>query len=425
MPSPIVYNVTDSTYAGGAVGNNVADDTAAIQAAINAAQSAQGGIVFFPPGTYRTSSTLQVSASNVRLLGSGPGGIHSNVPEDPATRINYYGGAAPAIQFAPAAGTHILAGNGCANLSTYNWGTGTIGLNVDTCQFGFYDGIVSENFSVAQIAMQQTIVTPDSTGAQQNHFQRWNVATPPGGSAIGLWINQSSHNTFITGTYSHAAGGGIVINNSDRNVLISMRGNRAGAIGIGLHLTGAGTISTFINMLTPGPGGVTADAHTTGTMLNYDSGDNASPNPVIDPTASFFWSSDNGFINNFRTGGMNFFGESDVGNGVSTVLVPGVPFVANDNLGNRGLILNVAAGARGVALSTAGTLAGLFLLSDGGLAAKYVSINGAAQLTNGNGPPAFAAPIGTFYANNTGSLGSLLYVATSAAGGVSAWHNFV
>lgn len=42
----------------GAVGDNVADDTAAIQAAIDA--TANGGHVFFPPGTYKVSATLNV-----------------------------------------------------------------------------------------------------------------------------------------------------------------------------------------------------------------------------------------------------------------------------------------------------------------------------------------------------------------------------
>lgn len=51
----LVFNVKSSAY--GAVGDGVTDDTSAIQAAINAA-SAVCGIVFFPAGTYLTSSAL-------------------------------------------------------------------------------------------------------------------------------------------------------------------------------------------------------------------------------------------------------------------------------------------------------------------------------------------------------------------------------
>ena len=54
-----------SVKAYGAVGNGVTDDTASIQAAINAA-AVSGGTVFFPPGTYnRTTITLP---SNVNIL---------------------------------------------------------------------------------------------------------------------------------------------------------------------------------------------------------------------------------------------------------------------------------------------------------------------------------------------------------------------
>lgn len=55
-----VYNVLDSAY--GAVGNGVADDTTAIQAAVTAAQGTRG-IVYSPPGyTYVVSSALTVTA---------------------------------------------------------------------------------------------------------------------------------------------------------------------------------------------------------------------------------------------------------------------------------------------------------------------------------------------------------------------------
>jgi hypothetical protein len=53
-----------------AAGNGTTDDTAAIQAAINAANTAGGGTVSFPAGTYLVSSTLTLY-SRVRLQGAG------------------------------------------------------------------------------------------------------------------------------------------------------------------------------------------------------------------------------------------------------------------------------------------------------------------------------------------------------------------
>lgn len=65
---PGYYNVKDTTY--GAKGDGATDDTSAIQAAITAANAGGGGVVFFPPGTYKTTSALTLS-DKVNLLGSG------------------------------------------------------------------------------------------------------------------------------------------------------------------------------------------------------------------------------------------------------------------------------------------------------------------------------------------------------------------
>lgn len=62
------FNAKAPSY--GAVGNGVADDSSAIQAALTAAASA-GGVVLLPPGTFRIGSTI-VIPQNVSLVGSGP-----------------------------------------------------------------------------------------------------------------------------------------------------------------------------------------------------------------------------------------------------------------------------------------------------------------------------------------------------------------
>ena len=65
--SGLFFNVKSSAY--GAVGDGTTDDTTAITAAITAA-TASGGIVFFPAGTYRVTTSLSLPA-NVSLLGLG------------------------------------------------------------------------------------------------------------------------------------------------------------------------------------------------------------------------------------------------------------------------------------------------------------------------------------------------------------------
>ena len=69
-----VFNVQAFPF--NAAGDGIADDTGAIQAALNAAAVA-GGIVLLPPGTYFVSATLDMtgggaSTTDVQLWGSGP-----------------------------------------------------------------------------------------------------------------------------------------------------------------------------------------------------------------------------------------------------------------------------------------------------------------------------------------------------------------
>jgi hypothetical protein len=55
----------------GAVGNGTTDDTTALQAALNAANTAGGGVVYLPKGSYKTTSALTVYA-NTTVQGAGP-----------------------------------------------------------------------------------------------------------------------------------------------------------------------------------------------------------------------------------------------------------------------------------------------------------------------------------------------------------------
>jgi len=64
-----MYNVRDY----GAVGDGSHDDTSSIQAAINACQAANGGIVYIPTGNYLISTPLLITQPHVTLLGVGLG----------------------------------------------------------------------------------------------------------------------------------------------------------------------------------------------------------------------------------------------------------------------------------------------------------------------------------------------------------------
>ncbi len=68
LSSSSVYDVTHTDY--GADSTGTADSTAEIQAAIDAASAAGGGIVYFPEGTYSINASLTLK-SNVALVGVG------------------------------------------------------------------------------------------------------------------------------------------------------------------------------------------------------------------------------------------------------------------------------------------------------------------------------------------------------------------
>jgi hypothetical protein len=89
----------------GAVGNGVADDTAAIQAAINAVKSFGGGTVYFPTGDYLITQTLIINSPYITLRGEG-GGVDGNQPfqdtwanivSKAATRLVWNGAAVAAM----------------------------------------------------------------------------------------------------------------------------------------------------------------------------------------------------------------------------------------------------------------------------------------------------------------------------------------
>src|SRR5262245_60266146 len=69
IASGTVYNVVNY----GAVGDGSADDTAEVQAAIDDAKT-NGGTVFFPPGTYKITSTLSCDSNTKAFRITGAGG---------------------------------------------------------------------------------------------------------------------------------------------------------------------------------------------------------------------------------------------------------------------------------------------------------------------------------------------------------------
>lgn len=111
----------------GAVGDGVADDTAAIQAAINAMIPLGRGTVFFPAGTYRTTATITLFGLSVSLMGAG--GELSTI-----LRADFIGGAVLEINNRRNSVQNFQIDSSATRISS--GGTADIGIYVDPGDVG-------------------------------------------------------------------------------------------------------------------------------------------------------------------------------------------------------------------------------------------------------------------------------------------------
>ena len=129
----------------GAKGDGTTDDTAAIQSALNAIGSS-GGIVFFPPGTYKISTTLTLPGVNLTLLSCG--GTVISIGTNAIAAFTYSGSTAATINFI-AQGLNIqgnIAGNTAGQVAFDLRDTGSAGVNlvllntvINCVETAFYD----------------------------------------------------------------------------------------------------------------------------------------------------------------------------------------------------------------------------------------------------------------------------------------------
>lgn len=188
----LAYSVKDQ----GAVGDGVADDTAAIQATLDLAAAGgsflRAGRVVLPPGRYRITDTLEVSNSATVIEGAGWGAYTgSAVPA--GTAIVWDGGNAPMIQVTGGRGFRLadllLVGNKTASkrptagvlmyvgdTQTFKNGMATF----DRVSFGKFSGLLG--IGVADVVMDVGLlfagvqdVQNDSSVAYQCRFDGCDV----------------------------------------------------------------------------------------------------------------------------------------------------------------------------------------------------------------------------------------------------------
>ncbi len=201
----------------GAVGNGIADDTAAIQAAITAATTG-GGIVFFPAGIYAVSAKLSVS-SNTYLIGSGPGGTTIKLTSSLADELI---AAASATDWGVSSLTIDVNNNitGLHGAITASLSTNTIVNNVEIkhiTTFGVnFNGMTRFRITGCTISkdtkstsQNEAILVGVSAGASSNGFINGNIL-------INSGMEISAIDTEISGNFINgfSFGGGITIDQS-------------------------------------------------------------------------------------------------------------------------------------------------------------------------------------------------------------------
>ena len=214
-----VCKVKNPAFAGGAKGDGVADDTAAINAAIQAAQAfPHGGIVAFPYGVYGTTAPLLAIGNDIWLVG--PHGIKAtmggagNNDDSSATvkplRTWAKGTASQpaAILFDAVAAGKELSRGGVVSMNV-NGGNLPASTRMDgIVTYGYLGAWTLHDFVVASIA------NTSSVGVNQ-------IAGTSGANAQG--------NSIIRGLVQATMGGGVTLSAGDATIEHNVRDQQENA----------------------------------------------------------------------------------------------------------------------------------------------------------------------------------------------------
>ncbi len=221
-----------TTY--GAVGDGVTDDSSAIQAAIDAAVAAGGGIVWFPPGIYYLGGVVTVTDAGVRLVGAGIDAVEltSDVSPTVALQVNQ--------SFTTFAGLLISDMTLNTDAGTVLSLTASPGAVVERCRFTGDSGASSQLLTVATRAVIRDCEFADggnaaygidvAAGGAETVIEHCNFVTAGSATAASRFLLNIagasvrvrdctfdfSLNTEVTGQYGVVVGsgaGGAVIEN--------------------------------------------------------------------------------------------------------------------------------------------------------------------------------------------------------------------
>ena len=235
----------------GAVGDGSNDDTAEIQAAIDAVRAAGGGVLLFPRGTYKISATL-TTCDSVYLTGEGAGRWYQPT-ESPATKLAWYGGASNMVQFGHGASTQV--DGGISRMCLDGRALATRCISIKDFQHGVFDDIQLTGAITYALEMSNTD-TYDVTGFCTFKDMQINLRGGSTDSATGIYLNGVgtgtsgvTKNHFFAPRIEHANGRGLLLGlRADSNTFVDFFAYRANTtetgFGIRFDSTDTGAVNT-------------------------------------------------------------------------------------------------------------------------------------------------------------------------------------
>ena len=311
-----VVNVKDF----GAVGDGVADDTDAIQAAINSIPN--GGAVYLNKGTYLISSTINIPFSNIIIEGSGSDFPHNGVlaqGQYALTTLKWSGSVGGTM-------VKIYSPTGPANPKQFGCGvkriyfnsnsTAGVGLNLESQNGCFFESLLFAGFSLTsvKISCATAALGVDPRDPQRNHFVNiFCDQTGVTGSGfllegdatnLGLTIANVSMNAFDSCDILHNNGNAFVLKNSDNNLFIGCRtvkvptgtGNSIIFDGSNVGAEYVARSNVFFRYSAGQGGAIVGRGTSSFTFPSYDNcvfladKDNSTPDPTIETGSSIHYS---------------------------------------------------------------------------------------------------------------------------------------
>lgn len=382
---PTVVNVKGK----GAVADGVADDTSAIQSAINSLPSA-GGTVFFPAGIYKITSSITINSSRVCLVGETRAGDWDTSASGLGVTIRWFGtnGGGPMIDIQSPTGGTILS-SGAIKGITLNGSSGTgliaaTGLSVINC-FGWeFQNLEVRACSSVGIDMTSKAVASGIQGVVRCQFNNVVVRLDSGvPNAIGLRLNgidnngNTNHNQFREVSVHYYNGTGIQLKNADTNFFYACTSHRLlNGSGVAVEFQGSNSSSSLTARYNhfygfsqdydtgTGHGGVIARGTSSYTnpshdnfFIGYTTG-NSNPLPTIETGATLRYIADSGRFSDgvsrraafLAATGFLALGTEPVSNAVptsGTIFANGVYLYAGEVVTN--ILVAVATAASGTA----------------------------------------------------------------------------